>query len=584
MARVVLDRKQVAAVLEEIGTLLELKGENPFKARAYAVAARTLESLNEDLETLINEGRVRQLKGIGEVLAEKITTLATTGRLPYHEELRKEVPAGLLEMIQIPGLGPKRAHALHEKLGLDTVEALAQACREGKLEQLAGFGKKSQETILEGIGFVKKHHGRMLLSEATALARELLATLSGLRGVARCEFAGSLRRRKEVVGDIDLLASVGNGATPADIIKEFAGMPSVEKILGAGDTKASVILSSGRQADLRVVSDDEYPFALHYFTGSAEHNIAIRRRAQSLGLKINEYGLWKGAKRLACKDEEAIFRKLGLPFIPPELREDWGEIDAAEADTLPRLVQRKDLRGTFHVHSTYSDGTDPLEAMIHRAATMGFEYVGISDHSRSAGYAGGLSVERLEEQRGEIAALRKKYAKITILHGIESDILKDGSLDYPRAVLEKFDFVIGSVHSSFTLSEQEQTRRVVKALENPYLTILGHPTGRLLLQRDGFKIDLDRVIEAAARAGKVIEVNASPLRLDLDWRRCRQAKEAGVKVSINPDAHGVDGLQDVDYGVDTARRGWLEAGDVLNTRSWEQIRSLLGAGARTARV
>ncbi len=574
-----MDRKQVASVLEEIATLLELKGENPFKARAYATAARTLEALDEDLGELVASGRLRELKGIGEALAEKIAVLVTTGSLPYHEELRREVPPGLLDLIRIPGLGPKRARTLHDQLGIDTVEALEAACRAGRLAEVAGFGKKSEQTILEGIAFLRRQVGRMLLSEATVVAAALLDHLTSHRGVARAEPAGSLRRRKESIGDVDLLCSFKKGASAEAIIEHFTRAPAVEKVLGAGGTKASVLLASGRQADLRVVSPAEYPFALHYFTGSAEHNIAVRRRAQALGYKINEYGLWKGSRRVACRDEAAIFRSLGLAFIPPELREDWGEIEAAESGSLPELVARDQVRGLFHVHSTWSDGRDSLEAMVRAAADRGYEFVGISEHSRSAGYAGGLSLERVEKQRAEIASLRRKYARIRILHGTECDILKDGSLDYPDDLLESLDFVIGSVHSSFTLDESDQTERVVTALRNPRLDILGHPTGRLLLQREGFRLDLDRVLEEAARLGKTIELNANPRRLDLDWRRCRQAKGLKVKVSINPDAHEVDGLDDVAFGVDTARRGWLEAADVLNAAPWKAVSARLKARA-----
>lgn len=570
-----LDRKQVAAVLDQIGTLLELKGENPFKARAYAMAARTLEALGEDLAVLIREERLGDLKGIGAALAEKIATLATTGSLPYYEDLKREIPAGLLEMIQIPGLGPKRARALHDRLGIESVEELEYACRQDRLSEAAGFGPRSQKKILQGIAFLRRQVGYGLLSEATALGEELLARLSQVTAVRRCQVAGSLRRRKEVVRDIDLLASHKKAASPQTIIKAFTSFAGVAEVLAAGETKASVRMASGRQVDLRVVSDEEYPFALHYFTGSAEHNIALRRRAQALGYKINEYGLWKGQRRIPCKDESEIFRTLGLAFIPPELREDWGEIEAAEAGRMPRLVEASDIQGVFHVHSSYSDGTDSLEAMVKRCAEIGYSFVGISDHSRSAGYAGGLSLERVEQQRSEIQGLRRRYRGISILHGTESDILRDGSLDYPRDVLERFDFVVGSVHGQFTLSEEEQTRRVVKALQDPCLTILGHPTGRLLLQREGFPLDMDQVLAAAGRAGKFVELNANPHRLDLDWRACRRAKEAGVKVSVNPDAHSAEGLDDTRYGVDGARRGWLEANDLVNTRPWERIREMM---------
>ncbi|MGH9867697.1 MAG: DNA polymerase/3'-5' exonuclease PolX [Candidatus Polarisedimenticolia bacterium] len=579
MKPTVLDRKQVATVLEEIGALLELKGENPFKARAYLAAARALDALEEDLGTLLAEGRLRGVKGIGEAISAKITTLATTGRLPYHDDLRREIPAGLLEMIQVPGLGPRRARVLHQKLGIDSVDGLAEACRAGRLAGLGGFGAASQEKILQGIAFVKRHVGYMLLSDATRLAHALVQEVSSLQGVSHVQSAGSLRRRKELVRDIDLLASHKKGSRPEAILRRFTRLPSVRQVLGAGETKASVLTDDGRQVDLRVVSETELPFALLYFTGSADHNIALRRRAQSMGLKINEYGLWQGTRRLACRDEAAIFARLGLAFIPPELREDWGEIEAAASGELPDLVRLEDLRGVLHVHTNWSDGTDTLEDMVKVAAERGDTFVGISDHSRTAAYAGGLSLERVAEQRRALAALRRRYTKLTILHGTESDILKDGSLDYPAEVLDAFDFVIGSVHSHFSLPEQEQTARVVRAIANPHLTCVGHPTGRLLLQREGFSLDMEKVMDAAARHGKLIELNAQPHRLDIDWRACRRAAQKGVKVSINPDAHSLEEMEQTSYGIDTARRGWLTARDVANTRPWKEIRALAGSRA-----
>lgn len=577
--RVALDRKQIAEILEEIGILLELKGENPYKSRAYSNAARTLESLNDDLDTLVREDRVQELKGIGEALAEKIITLVKTGKLPYHDDLRREIPAGLLEIIQIPGLGPKRARVLHEKLGIATVDELESACRQHRLEEVSGFTRKTQQSILEGIAFFRQRVGKMRLDQATPLAGRILESVGALRGVARAEIAGSLRRRKETIRDIDILAACRRGFESSKIIAQFVELSDVRKVIGAGDTKASVLIESGRQVDLRVVAPEEFPFALHYFTGSAEHNIAIRRRAQDMGFKINEYGLWKGEERIACDDEAGIFERLGLAFIPPELREDWGEIEAAGSGSLPSLVSLEDIRGVLHVHTTWSDGIDSLEEMVRKAADMGYEYVGISDHSRSAGYAGGLSIERIEQQRTEIGKLREKYPKLTILHGTESDILRDGSLDYPDEVLVNLDFVVGSVHSSFMLDEAEQTNRVVKAMDNPRLTLIGHPTGRLLLQRDGFRIDMQRVLEAAARHGKCLEVNANPHRLDLDWRACRQARDLGVRLFINPDAHRVDGLEDTRFGVDTARRGWLQADDIVNTRPWSEIEKMMEMSA-----
>jgi len=571
------DRARVAEILEEIALLLELKGENPFKARAFQNASRTILALTEDLGALVADGRLGDLKGIGEALEEKISTLVTTGSLPYYDDLKKDVPPGLMEVIKVSGLGPKRARLLHEQLGIDSLAALEYACRENRLASLSGFGAKTQEKILSGIEFLRRNLGRFLLSEATARAREILSFLEDHPAVSRASIAGSVRRRCEIIGDVDLLAS---SSEPGRVIADFRARGDVETTLGAGDTKASVRLVSGLQVDLRVVPDASFPFALHYFTGSKAHNIAMRRRAESdrFRLRLNEYGLFRGSDEgspsIPCADEAALFEALGLPFIPPELREDAGEIEAAERGDLPRLVERSDLAGIFHVHSNWSDGRAPLLEMIRGAAALGYAYVGISDHSRTAGYARGLKEPDVLRQRDEIESLRDLVPSIRILHGIESDILPDGSLDYPDAVLERFDFVIGSVHGGFSMAEEEMTRRVVRAVENPYLMILGHPTGRLLLGRNGFHIDLDAVIAAASRAGAAIEINANPHRLDLDARRARQARDAGVLLSINPDAHDVAGLGDVDYGIDTARRAWLRAGDVLNARPWEEIERL----------
>jgi DNA polymerase (family 10) len=569
-----MDRAEVSEALEEIALLLQLKGENPFKARAYQSAARTILGLAEDLDALVASGRLASLKGIGEAISEKVATLVATGSLPYLEELRAEVPRGLLDLLRVPGLGPKRARAVYDELGVDSLAALESACMENRLASLPGFGARTQEKILSGIEFLRRNLGRFLLSEASTWGGALLGFLKDHPGVARASLAGSLRRRREVIGDVDLVAAA---ADPRRVIADFTAHRDVEAVLGAGETKASVRLKNGIQVDLRVVDEAAFPFALHYFTGSKAHNIAIRRRAESarFRLKLNEYGLFRGegdgAERIPCEDEEVLYAALDLPFIPPELREDAGEIEAAERRALPRLVERRDLRGTFHVHTTWSDGRAGLEAMVRAAAELGFEYVGISDHSRTAGYARGLKVDDVARQREEIEALRGRFPSIRILHGTESDILHDGSLDYPEEVLDRFDFVVGSIHSQFGMPEPEMTRRVVRALENPHLTILGHPTGRLLLDREGFRIDLDAVLAAAARAGAAVEINANPHRLDLDASWCRRARDAGVLLSIDPDAHDVEGLADVGYGVDTARRGWLEPEHVLNTRSWEEI-------------
>jgi DNA polymerase (family 10) len=449
---------------------------------------------------------------------------------------------------------------------------LEYACLENRLTELPGFGKRSQEKILEGIRYFKTTRGLYLFNNAFSEAEPMISALQAFPGVARASVAGSLRRRKEVIRDIDLVASSNDSAS---IMEFFTSLPAIRTVIAKGETLSSILLQSGIQADLRVVSDVEFPFTLLSFTGSKEHNTVLRARAKRLGLKLNEYGLFRGEESIPCQDETAIFSQLGLSYIPPELREDMGEFEAAEKGPIPPLTAPEEIRGIFHVHTTYSDGNAPLREMVLKARSLGYQYVGISDHSRSAHYAHGLSVERIREQHREIDLLRKEITGITIFKGIESDILADGSLDYPEEILATFDFVIASVHSRFQMNKEEMTERLIRAVSNPYVTMLGHPTGRLLLSREPYAVDLHRVIDAAAEYRTVMELNASPYRLDLDWRLCRYAKERGVKVSINPDAHSPEGLSDTVYGVGIARKGWLSAEDVLNTLPVEKIETYL---------
>lgn len=563
-----MDKREVAEVLDEIGTLLELTGENPFKCRAYHAAARTIDGLPGDLADLIAKGELSQVRGIGAALTQKISELVATGTLGYHRELRAKVPAGLLAMLAIPGVGPKKVKAIHEHLGIATVGELEYACRENRLVELPGFGAKSQEKILEGIERARRNQGRFLYNFAEAEARRIHEFLRRHPDAIRTAVAGSLRRRKETTKDIDLVVSA---ARAAGLMQAFTTLPGIESVTAHGETKSSVVLASGIAVDLRVVKDEEFPYALHHFTGSKEHNVAMRARAQRLGFKMNEYGLYRGEELVRCPGEAEIFAALGLAYIPPELREDLGEIDAAERGALPALLERRHLRGVLHVHSRWSDGAGEIEDLAHAARALGFEYVGISDHSQSAKYARGLTVDQVRAQWREIDAVNARLTGVRVLKGIESDILKDGALDYPDEVLAGFDFVVGSVHSLFGLSEAEQTERIVKAVAQRHLTILGHPTGRLLLARDGYAVDLKRVIDAAAEHGKVIEVNANPQRLDLDWRLMKYARERGVLLAIDPDAHTPDNLADTDYGVGVARKGWLTAVDVLNTRGCEEV-------------
>ncbi len=568
-----MDKKELAALLEGIGTLLELKGENPFKCNAYRNAARTIETLEKPLDNFQTVKDLTRLKGIGASLAEKILTLIQTGSLPYYDELKASVPSGLIEMIRIPGFGPKKARAVYEKLGISTVGELEYACRENRLIDLPGFGLKSQENILKGIEYLKKARGRFYLHEARAAAAEICESLAHIPAAKLIEVAGSLRRSRETVKDIDILMTA---SAPASLMDAFTSHPLVKDVIAHGETKSSVRLEMGINVDLRVVSDTQFPFALMYFTGSKEHNIVLRGRALRLGYKLNEYGLFKrGSKKSeVLKSEREIFARLGLAFIPPELREDRNEFAAAENGALPRLVTAKDIRGAIHLHTTYSDGVPTIAEYVKEAKRRGWKYIGISDHSKSAHYANGLSPERVKKQHAEIDALNKKLHGFRIFKGIESDILPDGSLDYADEILAQFDFVIASVHSKFKMPKKEMTGRIIRAMKNPYTTMLGHPTGRLLLARDGYEVDIDAIIDAAAKHNVIIELNANPFRLDLDWRHLRKAIEAGVLTSINPDAHRLENLDFTELGVGLARKGWCEARHVLNTRTIKEADAL----------
>lgn len=567
-----MDKYEVARVLEDIATLLEIQGENVFKIRAYQNAARAVEML-DDLEERVRTGRLGEVKGIGQAIEAKITTLVTTGDLPYYQELKKAVPAGVVELLRIPGLGPKKARLLNDRLGINTIGELEYACRENRLVSLPGFGVKTQERILAGIEFLKKFQGQFLLADVLPTALALVKELEAHPAVRQAAVAGSIRRYKEVVHDIDLVAEASD---PAAVAAWFAARPEVAAVQGQGDTKVAVTLHSGVNVDLRLVAAGEFPYAWHHFTGSKEHNTALRHRARQRDIKVNEYGLFRrDESRIVCRDERAIYQALGLAFIPPELREDTGEIEAAAAGNLPSLMTLSDIRGIFHCHTTASDGSAGLMEMAAAARQAGYHYLGVSDHSQTAAYAHGLKTADVKAQWREIERLNAAATDFVILKGIESDILPDGSLDYPDELLGQFDFVIASVHSAFRLDQQAMTARVVKAMTNRYVTMLGHPTGRILLARDGYAIDMDEVIRAAAATGTVIEINANPYRLDLDWRLCRPARDAGVLLSINPDAHSPAELNYVAYGVAVARKGWLTTADVINTRDATAVRRLL---------
>lgn len=578
-----MDKDQVAEVLAEIGVLLELKGENPFKTRAYANAARALESLSEPLDRLVSEDRLGGVKGIGEALQQKITELVTTGRLRYYDELKSTIPAGLLEMLEIQGLGPKKVKFLHEQLGITGIEQLETACKECKVAVLPGFGEKTQAKILEGIQFKRSYASRHLWSDALAAAEPVMESLRGHPDVIRCSTAGSLRRCKEVIGDIDLLASTKK---PQEVIGFFTSQPGVEKVLAQGDTKASVILAGGIQADLRVVEDVEFPFALAYFTGSKEHNIVMRQRAIQRGLRLNEYGLFRAteetrdpALRVACRTEEEIFEALDLDFVPPELREDHGEFDAAEKRDLPRLVEWTDLRGSLHNHSDWSDGREPLEAVAAHAHELGCDYWAITDHSKSSFIANGLPPERLRAQLEAVSKINQSYEKegsdFRLLTGSEVDILSEGQLDFEDDLLSELDVVVASIHQGFSDDEAAMTRRLVRAAENRNVHMLGHLTGRLLLQRQPYKVNQQAVIDACAATGTWIELNANPMRLDMDWRLWQYAKSKGVRCVINCDAHRAEHAGFLRLGAGIARKGWLSKEDVVNTLPLPKLRKAL---------
>jgi DNA polymerase (family 10) len=577
-----MDKEQVAAILDEIGTLYELQGENPFKCNAYHNAARTIQQMEGNLAEVIAAGKLGDVPGIGEGMREKITTLVTTGKLPYYEELRAKVPDGLFEMLRVQGLGPKKVKALYDQLGVDSLDKLKAACAEGSVAKLKGFGAKTQQKIVEGIEFLGQMGQRVRLDQALPLALDLIEGLRSCAGVHRIELCGSLRRRRETIKDIDILVSSKQAKTIMDC---FVSLPGVVQVLGHGETKSSVIVSAGEghdhkvvmNADLRVVDDKEFPFALMYFTGSKEHNVALRGRAIEYGLKLNEYELAGEKRGVACKDEADIYRALDLDYIPPELREDTGEIDAAAEHRLPQLIEADDIQGTFHCHTNWSDGASTLEEMADAARRLGLKYLGLGDHSQSLTVANGLSPERVRQQQADIDALGKRLKGIKLFKGIECDILADGKLDYDDKTLASFDYVVASVHSHMNQTEAEMTARIIKAISHPRVTMLGHATGRLLLRRDGYHVDLEAVLKAAAKHGTMVEINAHPMRLDLDWIHCKRAKALGVTLVINPDAHSTGDLGYVPYGVDVARRGWLEKADVFNTKTATQVAKALEA-------
>lgn len=568
-----MDKHGIARIFEDIAVRLELKGESPFKSRAYANAARTIEALTEDVAELVARGRIKEVKGIGQALAEKIVELVRTGRLAYYEELKQSVPPGLIEMTSVAGMGPKKILTVWQSLGITTVGELEYACIENRLVGLPGFGEKTQEKIRQGLLQFKKRQGFHLFANVIGEATRIAEAVGHARQVGQVHLVGDLRRCAEIVCSIDLLVGAEGNQGVLEALRQMDGLSE----LGQAGDRVTAKSAVGVPVSVTVVPAVT-PHLLLVMTGSAEHLAALATRASKMGIA------WQleGGDRMvvpAADSEEALYAKLELPFIPPEMREGFEEIELAEAGKLMPLVEARDIRGIFHNHTDASDGSASLEEMVEAAKNHGYHYIGISDHSQSAFYANGLKEDRIREQHAAIDALRKRMTGITVFKGIESDILVDGALDYPDEVLARFDFVIGSVHSRFNLPEEEQTARVLRAIANPYLTMLGHPTGRLLLSREGYRIDMRKVIDAAKEHGKVVEVNANPHRLDLDWRFCRYAKARGVKVSINPDAHATDGIADVPFGVNVARKGGLAASDVINARGPQEILPALRHGS-----
>jgi len=580
-----MEKAVIADTLDKIATLLELKGENPFKIRAYTNAARSIETFGGNLGDLNDEETLEKIPGIGKAIAAKIKELVETGSLRFFEDLRSEFPAEILELFSLPGLGAKKVKALYEQLGVSSIAQLQTACEAGRVAELPGFGKTTQEKLSAAIAGRTKHAGSFQLGSIAAEAETLQDDLRAHPDALHVCIAGSYRRRKEIVRDLDFIVAT---SVPAEITAMFVQHPLVESIIAQGPTKSSVRLRSGIQCDLRVVSATEYPFALNYFTGSKEHNIVVRNRALQHGWTLNEYRIAPAPpnpeakkKKTAAKipevrEEADLYRALDLDYIPPELRENCGEFEAAAAKTLPRLVEAENLRGTFHCHTTASDGRNSLEEMAAAAQALGLQYLGIADHSRSSIQARGLDAARLRTQIAAIRKLNREFENFRLFAGVECDILRNGALDFDDEILAELDYVIASVHSVFTLSEAEMTQRIIRAMQNPFVTMLAHPTGRLLLKRDGYAVDIPAIIDAAAATDTWIEINAAPKRLDLDWRWWPLAREKGVKCVINPDAHRTERLQELWFGIGVARKGWLTKADVMNCLPLGKIEGELG--------
>ncbi|VUT24840.1 MAG: hypothetical protein MASP_00725 [Candidatus Methanolliviera sp. GoM_asphalt] len=559
--------KELAQIFNRMADALEFRGENPFKVGAYRKVARRLSDLSEDIEIIAKEGRLCEVPGIGKAISKKIEEYLKTGEMKSYKDTLSSIPNGLLDLIEIQGIGPKTLGLIYSRLNVESMEELENVIRDGSLARLPGMGEKRVSNIQKSIEYFKKSEGRILLGTALPLIDEIINELKKA-GVKKVSPAGSFRRMRETVGDLDILAAGEDGGK---VIKIFTELPIVERVLAAGKTKGSVLIKGGMQIDLRVVEESSYGSALQYFTGSKSHNIKLRKIAMKKGLKLNEYGVFRGDEKIAGRTEESVYATIDLPYIPPELREDRDEIAAAISGKLPKLVETEDIKGDLHVHSKYSDGTASLKEIALKSKKFGYDYVAVCDHSRSAKYARGLSIDDLIERNKEIDRLNGELEEITLLKGSEVDILPDGSLDYPDDLLKELDLVVAAIHQGF---EKNVTERMLSAMDNPNVDVIAHPTGRLISSREGYEVDLDKIIKRAKETKTALEINAYPDRLDLNDVNCRKAKEGGIKLSIGTDAHSLGMMRYMSLGVGVARRGWLEKEGVLNTFSSDKLRKL----------
>jgi DNA polymerase (family 10) len=566
--------QEMADILVHISEILDIQGENPFKIRAYIKASQTLEGLTYELSTMEDKNKIKELPGIGEGIAKKIKELLETGKLKYYEDLKKSEYAPLTEFLKIPGMGPKHAKLVYDQLGVKTTDQLRKAAEKEKLRELPGLGEKVEQNILQGIQQVQKYKERLPLAFIYPRAQDILNELKKVKEIKQITLAGSLRRMRETTADADILVASNK---PKPVMDAFVKLPQASKVVAKGSTKSSIVTKDGFQVDLRVVKPESFGAAQHYFTGSKSHNIRIRSLGIDKGLKVNEYGVFRGEKSIAGKTEETVFKAVGLPYIPPELREDQGEIEAGLENQLPDLIELKHLKGDLHVHSNWTDGNNSIEEMAKAARKRGYQYVAICDHSPTIGITNGLTPERLKKQMKEIDKLNRKMAgkkggkSFRILKGIEVDIRSDGKLDLDDDLLKELDVVVGAVHTKFGQSEEEMTKRIAKAIENPHVDIIAHPTGRLIGKREPYQVDMDKLMDACKACGKALELNSYPERLDLSDLNCRKAKEKGVKIVISTDAHRDKHLDWISFGIATARRGWVEPGNVINTLSLSRL-------------